>query len=359
MARKRTWRVHGPYPEDHYGRERWRVVIVSPTGDRESVFTKTKAEAEKAAQQAKVEIAGELTFEEAIFRFETYLLDEEGWKKNSVNTTGNRFRRWLPVDSPLSSYSTRQGQMKYDTRRKEVAVDTHRNELSEIKTFFRWLVSNKWLPASPVENIRPMGRRRHGKPQLHRNEAKLFSDMAFKVYRERKRGYEAALGNLISLWLGLRSTEIICLQVRDVDLHPDGVWLWVAEDYEGKTPAARRPLEVPEELAELLVQQAEGKTSDGWLFPAKTSSGHRTKTWLRMAAHRNCEQAGIKYVPPHGLRGTQSSITREAGATAHLVATQLGHTNPRVTEQSYHAPGTVERVRTKKALRVLSGGKKE
>ena len=107
MARKRTWRVHGPYREDHYGRERWRIVIVSPTGDRESVFTQTKAAAERAAQQAKVEIAGELTFEEAIFRFETHLR-EEGWKKSSVNTTGIRFRMWLPVDRPLSSYSTKQ-----------------------------------------------------------------------------------------------------------------------------------------------------------------------------------------------------------------------------------------------------------
>ena len=359
MARKRTWRVHGPYQEEHYGGERWRIVIVSPTGERESIFTKTKATAERAAQQAKVEIAGELTFQEAIFRFETYLLDEEGWKKNSVNTTGIRYRLWLPVDRPLSSYSKKDGQAKYDSRCQEVAVDTHRNELSEIKTFFRWLVANRLLSASPVEDIKPKGRRRHGKPQLHRNEARLFSEMAFKVYREGKRGYEAALGNLISLWLGLRSTEIISLQVRDVDPHPDGIWLWVAEEYEGKTPAARRPVEVPGGLSELLVQQTEGKPSDGWLFPAKTTSGHRGKTWLRRAARVICEEAGVKYVPPHGLRGTQSSITREAGATAHLVATQLGHTNPRVTEQSYHAPGTVERAKTKKALKVLSGGKKE
>jgi len=358
MARKRNWRVHGPYSEMHYGTERWRVVIVAPSGDRKSVYAKTYAAGERAAQKARIEILGELTFEEAIFRFETYLL-EEGWKQSSVDTTGIHLRGWLPGNRPISSYTTRQGQKKYKCRRKEVAVDTHKNELSEIKTFFHWMVGKKWISESPVEGIKPKGKRRHGKPQLHRNEARLFSEMAYQIYRERKRGYEAALGLLISLWLALRSMEILCLQVRDVDPHPDGVWLWVAEEYEGKTPAARRPVEVPGELAELLVQQTRGKPSDGWLFPAKTSSGHRTTTWLREAAKRICKKAGVRYAPPHGLRGTQSSITREAGATAHLVAAQLGHTNPRVTEQSYHAPGTVERATAKKAFKVLSGGKKD
>jgi integrase len=286
-------------------------------------------------------------------------MQEKGNKPRSIKNTIDRLRRLLPLDRPLSSFSEKEAQRCYEERTRVVAVDTHRSELAEEKTFFKFAVQQKWLPTNPIENVNPVGRRSRGKPQLHGAEAQRFSDRALAFFRSGERGWEAALGNLLVLWLGLRTGEVLSLEVRDVDPMPEGMWLWVAET-DGKTDAAKRRLEVPEEIAELLEVQVDHALAKGssWLFPAETSSGRRSHTWLRRAAQKICDEAGVKYVPPHGLRGTQSTLALEAGASAHLVAQQLGHTSFKVTERHYLAPGAKERAQSQRALRVLAGGKK-
>ena len=109
---------------------------------------------------------------------------------------------------------------------------------------------------------------------------------------------------------------------------------------------------------ELLLKQAMGKPSEGYLFAAKTKTGHRGRTWLREAVKRVCKEAKVPRVCPHGLRGTHATLAREAGATGHLVAKQLGHGSVRVTEEHYIEAGATERDRNKRFLKVMKGGKK-
>ena len=339
MARKRSWRVHGPYPEYHHGSKRWRIIIVAPSGHRESCFAQTEAEAVKAAQLARVQILGELTFEGAIEHYRG-ALEEKGNKPRSIKTTTERLRFLLPLDRPLSGFAPNDAERLYANRRKQVKADTQLNELVEIKAFFKWCVGQKWLRSSAFADIKPVGKRSHGKPQYHRQEAKEFSNAAFQIYESGERGWEAALGLLLALWLGLRSWDVCSLEARDVDPSSTGMWLWVAET-DAKSKAAKRKVEVPDKLAALLEHQAGHARSKAsrWLFPAKTRSGHRTHTWLRKAARRICGVADPdRYVPPHGLRGTQGTLATEAGVSGHLVAQQLGHTSQKVTEQSYIAP---------------------
>jgi integrase len=358
MARKRSWRVHGPYREEHHGTIRWRIVIVAPSGDRESVFAETEAEATEAAELAKVQILGELTFNEAISRYKQALAEKQN-KERSIKTTVFRLRHLLPLESPLSSFNDKRARQLDDARCAKVSADTQLNELVELKAFFKWCVKRRWFETSPFEDVEPQGKRSRGKPQFHRHEALQFSEAAFATYRARHRGWEAGLGLLLALWLGLRSWEICCLRVRDVDPSPEGMWLWVAEE-DGKTYAAKRRVEVPAELAELLEHQAGHARKKGasWLFPAKNDTGHRGHTWLRKAAKRIADEAGLDvYVPPHGLRGTQSTLATEAGVSGYLVAQQLGHANEKVTERSYIAPGVKQRVQDRRVFKVLAGGK--
>ena len=65
----------------------------------------------------------------------------------------------------------------------------------------------------------------------------------------------------------------------------------------------------------------------------------------------------VPVVCPHGLRGTHATLAEDAGEAAEAVTRQLGHTDHRVTAGHYLAPGTVERGRARRALRVLQGGK--
>ena len=357
MARNKAggWRVLGPYRERHRQRERWRIVIVEPTGERESCFFATEIEAEAGAKQAWVEIAGASSFEQAIDRYREHLQDK-GNRPASINSTRIRLRGWLPLKEPVFAFTRQDAERCYAARRAKVKPATHRAELAEVKTFFRWLVNNKLIRESPVEQVTPVGRVSRGKPQLHVAEAISFSEVALDLCRRKRRGWEAALGNLLCLFLGLRSGEVCHLRVRDVDRHPGGVDLWIAEEG-GKTDAARRRVPVEGELVELLLEQVKGKEAEGWLFPAKTGSGHRTATWLRQSAHRLCELAEVPYSPPHGLRGTQGSLSVEAGATSQLVAQQLGHSNTRVTEEHYIRKDATTARQVRSGLRLMAGGR--
>ena len=91
---------------------------------------------------------------------------------------------------------------------------------------------------------------------------------------------------------------------------------------------------------------------------ARWHTGHRGRTWLREAVKRVCKEAKVPRVCPQGLRGTHATLAREAGATGHLVAKQLGHGSERVTEEHYIEAGATERDRNKRFLKVMNGGKK-
>ena len=295
-----------------------------------------------------------MTTGQALDAYELHLRDDEGNKESSITTTLARLNPWFKRDTMLEDIKPALVLAAYNRRRDQVAVATHRNELSAVQAWFRWCIKQKWIKRSPAAAVEPVGRRNRGKPKLHRNEAQIFSDECFKYYQGGGRGFEAGLGNLLALWLGLRSGEVCQLKVRDVDAH-GSLWLWLAEDG-GKTDNATRPVEVPAELGELLQLQVKRAESRGslWLFPSKSRTGHRGGTWLRKGAHRICEGAGLDPVCPHGLRGTQATLTREVGATGHLVAQQLGHGSERVTEDHYLARGTVERATARKMGNVLA-----
>jgi integrase len=215
------------------------------------------------------------------------------------------------------------------------------------------VVKQGWIKASPVEAVEPVGKVASGKPLLHLAEARKFSEVAFEWYRQGKRGWEAALGCLLCLWLGLRLGEVCRLKVRGADFFKGGVYLWIEE---GKTDAARRRVVVEGELVELLRNQVAGRSAEEWLFPAKNArGGHRSPTWLRAAARRFAGEAHVPYCLPHGLRGTQSSLSVEAGATSALVAQQLGHTNTRVTEKHYIRADVIDLAKFKRSRAALEG----
>ena len=84
-----------------------------------------------------------------------------------------------------------------------------------------------------------IGKVNAGKPQLRIEEARQFTAAALDYFEETQ--HPLAIGALLALTLGLRTSEVIKRVVRDLD---DGArYLWIDS---GKTASARRHLEVPE-----------------------------------------------------------------------------------------------------------------
>ena len=57
------------------------------------------------------------------------------------------------------------------------------------------------------------------------------------------------------------------------------------------------------------------------------------------------------------LRSTWATLTTDAAVPESVVAKALGHNSPAVTRQHYIEPGTMERVRVRKMLHIVRGGK--
>jgi integrase len=284
---------------------------------------------------------------EVMTRYKKYL-HEKGNKQLSIDTTMHRLGQFFSEDSlPFQTLTERNIEVLYAERRASLKTDSHRNELAEVKTFFRWAVKNRFIRTNPAEHVEPTGKRHKGKPQLRVHEAKLFLDRAL----ESAQTSDGALAVSLALLLGLRSSEIRNLTVRDIDRFSR---VLVVEN--AKTSAGNRRVEIPTIIWPYLEARLHNKNPFDPLFPSNSQDGFHLKGWVCQNTKRICKELGIAEVSAHGLRGTHATISQEAGISGHAIAKQLGHESERTTFEHYIAPGTQEKTRQNSVLRVLEGG---
>ena len=127
----------------------------------------------------------------------------------------------------------------------------------------------------------------------------------------------------------------------------------------GKRSSSLRDFEITAALAAALKTRIEGMPLGAWVWPSNRSkSGHREKRWIQDAVRNACERASVGKVCPQGLRATHARLAREAGVTAHVIATQLGHASTAVTIGSYVGEEADDRAKGRKAFEVIRGGRK-
>lgn len=340
-------RAKGPRVIGVYSRgRRWRVRYVCEDGQREEVSFETKARADRYAARLERQLSAPGTFDDAIVAYREYL-KERGNKPRSIRKTIDRIT-YVMGNVELWSLDVRELRELYAARAKRVAADTHRRELAECKTFLRWCGTRGWLSrltADELDQVVPTGRRRRGpesKRQLRINEARQWLDEALELARG---GRDGALGATLTLLCGLRSGEVRGLKARDVD--DGGRLLWVDGT---KSDSARRTVEVPEAIRPLLVRQAQQR--DGGALWSLTGLN-----WVNNWVRRICRKAKVPIVCAHSMRGLHATLAREAGATGHLVAAELGHASEAMHVAAYAERDAVQRGSQRRALRVLQGGR--
>jgi integrase len=77
------------------------------------------------------------------------------------------------------------------------------------------------------------------------------------------------------------------------------------------------------------------------------------RKWVR----RICVAAKVPEVTAHGMRGLHSTLALEHGASAHVVASSLGHESFSTTVESYAKPEAIAEARQRRVMTVLEGGK--
>lgn len=338
MARRE--RVHGPY---QHGR-RWRVVVVDEGGEKTATSYETESEAQGVVNSTRALIATEeKTIDQAIDSYELAVKERRGAKRTaSVNTTVHRLRAIAgnAERSVVSLTARRCAELYAKYSASGCAVDTHRNALAEAKTWGRWMVKKGWLRKNGWEEVEGTGKRKKGeKPQLRIDEARAWLRVAVKKAEDCELG---AIAAMVSLLCGLRSQEIVDLQVRDVD--DGGRVLWVADS---KTKTGRRRLYVPELLQPYLLEARRAKLPTAYLL------GYHDRGWPTDWVARLCKLAGVQRVTAHGNRGLHGTLATDAGVSGTAVAASLGHASVETTREHYAEKGAAGREATLKTERAL------
>ena len=309
-------RVHGPYR--HH--DRWRIKIVERwTGKVTHQSFSTEDEARAAVRSLRRRLAWEsgVSVADALDAYEKHLAMK-----------GNMPRTVLDDDVPAAAFLRERwqaGGRRVDADGRAELYDAfgraRRSEGRRCRStrrgtrwprrrrFWRGRVTKRWARANALAEVKGVGKRRRGKPQLTVDEARRWLAVGMEMAAKE----DGAVAALMALLMGMRASEIADRIVRNLD--DEGRLLWITD---AKTQAGIRRLRVPESLQPLLRRIAAGKQPTDRLFGAKANR----QTVLRHV-RRICKAAGVPTVSPHGLRGTHASLAMTAGATGDLVAAAL------------------------------------
>ncbi len=336
--------IYGPY---RHG-DRWRLLTRRRDGSQAwtSFARRDLAQHAKSKAEEESERRG-TTIEAAIVAFESHIRDVRKLKERSIETRIGGIERLHAGVDELEDVTPERARRLYRTYAASRAPATHRQTLVNCKTMWKWLAEEGWVARSPFDGVVPEGVVGHGKPQLTIDEARLFDAEAVKQ-ATRDPGAVAAL---MALELGLRATEIVTRQVRDLD---DGGRVMRIE--RGKTRASTRAIEVQEPLRSLLGALAANRVPVAYLFPGD-DEGHRGRQWVWESVNRICKAAGVQGVSAHGLRGTFSTIGQASGVATRAVSDALGHTATSMTRRHYTDEAAVAVEDQRRRMAVLKGGR--
>ncbi len=346
-----TARVSGPYFDANT--QTYRIILFDG-GKRKSVGSIKSME---EALSIKAELERNLQAESTILigtAIEEFRMDKQkqGLKAHSLRILDYKLRYFLPLDQPVGSFTANQAQKLYEAETVKVSrfgrvmrAQTHRKLLCIAKQFFCWAVGRKYIRVNPFAGVKPVGKPRAGKDQLRIDEARRLTQVLLSAAAQ---GEEGAVATYTQLVLGLRSSEVLNREVRDLD--DAGRVLWIPS---GKTDNARRRLEVPEPLRALLLSQAAGKPPERLLFGSDREQPYFA-IWQWRQVRKYCQLAGLQRVCPHSLRGLHSSLAIAAGCTANVVASSLGHGSFAITAQHYVDPDTLRNTTLRRVAHALA-----
>lgn len=341
-------------------RGKWRIVVVE-NNTRKSYFFLSEKEALKHRASFTKEVAPPPSrkLADVVTEWEIARVRNGTCKPQTAREHAARMRLFLDpfLDRDISALTPRAAAALYQQYTEQpsamtgrpLSASTHRFDRLIAQQLFAWANQSGYLGANPFVGVKPIGKTKAGKPQLRIEEARQFTAMAIRVFEEERK--PLAIGVLLALTMGLRTSEVLRRVVRDLD---DGArYLWI--DY-GKTANARRHLEIPTPLQPYLLRLATGKAPEELLFGLSEKTHRpRPRQSLFKMVQEICRRAGVPRVCTHSLRGLWATLAVGSGVASHAVAASLGHHSFAMTQKHYAQPAAIVNAGTARVASVLDG----
>ncbi|MFN8533810.1 MAG: tyrosine-type recombinase/integrase [Dehalococcoidia bacterium] len=182
---------------------------------------------------------------------------------------------------------------------------------------------------------------------------------------------------VIAVTMALRIGEIVAIRLADLD---DDLTILRVRGQRGqhtepntvapaKTKSSARDLMIPAEARMAIRRrlalraQERRRAGDDWTETgAIFCTGRGTMIRPSNLAHsetegllaRICERAGLRYLPPHALRGTCATLMGEAGVSATIISAYLGHAGTGVTDRYVKRTGPMQELASRSVDAILT-----
>jgi integrase len=226
---------------------------------------------------------------------------------------------------------------------------TLRHDLHAISTFFKYAIKQRWTRENPVRNI------------TIPSDADAVRIHVISADEEKHYFLHAAknqdLHDLAQLILnqGMRPDEVLGLRREDIDLEHGQLSI-----RNGKSPAARRTLDLTSESRRIFARRLEGKSP--WIFPSKRNPGMRLPR-LNGAHDKLCAKAleegvSVTFVL-YDFRHTFATRLAQAGIDLATIAAILGHNSIRIVQRYVHPTAEHKRDAMMRYDEILRAGREE
>ncbi|RME72885.1 MAG: hypothetical protein D6784_12795 [Chloroflexi bacterium] len=213
----------------------------------------------------------------------------------------------------------------------ERAAATVNRRLMALRKFFAFAHERGWIARNPTDGVSLVqNNRQTGARPLSDEEVERLFQAASQGSRAGLVRRDTAVIQLL-LRAGLRVSEIVRLQMDDIQFGDPGVWLNVGGQNNG---AGGRRVPLPAETYKALSDylQVRPQTGQPYIFLSQDGRPLSQRTIQRIVS--NCARsAGLNGVSAQSLRRTfAQNLFRETGSL-ELVSERLGHQNCSITEQ--------------------------
>ena len=288
---------------------------------------------------------------EDIERFLTYLSVEKGFSENTLSAYRNDLSQLAAFVAEKAGNRSgaswanfnRQTMLSYQLQLKErnYATTTLARKVAAAKSFFKFMVAEGYVKDNPMENVASPNVGRILPKPISIAQVRRLLDQPGKLFTPEAKRDSAMLSLLYAS--GMRVSELISLNLGDVDIENDFVRCFGKGKKERLIPIARKAsLAVEEYLNEARPKLARSKEEIALFLNRRGERLTRQGFWQILKGHAKDAELSVD-ITPHTLRHSFATHMLTGGADLRSVQELLGHANISTTQVYTHL--TSEHVR--------------